>query len=199
MSRPRSTSSDDGPSRCSATSRARPIAHGWPIRPRKSSDTSTSSSTTRSTDGNFSLVRGRDLDDWRTTFDVNLFGTLQLTQALLPLLKEQRRRPRHHDQHACRRSRIEPLYGAYAASKAALATATKTLARELGPVRHPGQRHPPRLHLGLVGGVVPQPSGRAARHHLRGGVRRDRRSDLPGLPHRRPRRSPAPWCSSRRR
>lgn len=81
--------------------------------------------------GDFSLFEDADLDEWRTTFDVNLFGSLQLTQSLLPLLKE------------CGDGRVimintqsvqivEPLYGAYGSSKGALATATQTLARELG-------------------------------------------------------------------
>jgi NAD(P)-dependent dehydrogenase (short-subunit alcohol dehydrogenase family) len=94
-------------------------------------------------DGTFTTFEDSNLDDWRTTFDVNFFGTLQLTQAVLPHLKEQ------DDSRVIMINsmavlKIEELYGAYAASKGALATATKTLARELGPhgVRvnaiHPG-------------------------------------------------------------
>ena len=81
--------------------------------------------------GDFSLFENADLDAWRTTFDVNLFGSLQLTQSLLPMLKESGdgRVIMVNTQSV---QIVEPLYGAYGASKGALATATQTLARELG-------------------------------------------------------------------
>jgi NAD(P)-dependent dehydrogenase (short-subunit alcohol dehydrogenase family) len=81
--------------------------------------------------GDFSLFENADLEQWRTTFEVNLFGSLRLTQALLPLLKESGdgRVVMINTQSV---QIVEPLYGAYGASKGALATATQTLARELG-------------------------------------------------------------------
>jgi NAD(P)-dependent dehydrogenase (short-subunit alcohol dehydrogenase family) len=81
--------------------------------------------------GDFSLFENADLGAWRTTFDVYFFGSLQLTQALLPLLKASGdgRVIMINTQSV---QSVEPLYGAYAASKGALATATQTLARELG-------------------------------------------------------------------
>lgn len=81
--------------------------------------------------GDFSLFEDADLEAWRTTFDVNFFGSLQLTQALLPLLKQSGdgRIIMINTQSV---QIVEPLYGAYGASKGALATATQTLARELG-------------------------------------------------------------------
>ena len=82
-------------------------------------------------DGNFSSFEDSDLADWRTTFDVNLFGTLQLTQAVLPALKA-RDDSRIIMINTMSTQRIEPLFAAYAASKAALATVTKSLAQELG-------------------------------------------------------------------
>ncbi|MBI2704495.1 MAG: SDR family oxidoreductase [Actinobacteria bacterium] len=94
-------------------------------------------------DGTFTTFEDSNLDDWRKTFDVNFFGTLQLTQAVLPHLKRQGD-SRVIMINSMAVQKIEELYGAYAASKGALATATKTLARELGPygVRvnavHPG-------------------------------------------------------------
>jgi NAD(P)-dependent dehydrogenase (short-subunit alcohol dehydrogenase family) len=81
--------------------------------------------------GNGKRFDESDLDEWRATFDVNLWGTLQLTQAVLPYLKEQDD-SRIVMINTMSVQNIEPTYGAYAASKAALATATKTLARELG-------------------------------------------------------------------
>ena len=82
-------------------------------------------------DGDFSKFEKADLDSWRRTMDTNLFGTLQLTQAVVAPMKEQ------HDGrivmiNTMSTHRIRPRFGAYAASKAALATATKTLAMELG-------------------------------------------------------------------
>jgi NAD(P)-dependent dehydrogenase (short-subunit alcohol dehydrogenase family) len=72
-----------------------------------------------------------DLDDWRHTTDVNVWGTLQLTQAALPVLR-----------HAgdgrvvmiCTHGvdLIQPTFGAYTASKAQLAHHIKLLAAELG-------------------------------------------------------------------
>ncbi len=72
-----------------------------------------------------------DLTAWRKIADVNLFGTLQLTQAVLPAMHERgggsvvmvasmvARKP-------------QPLQGGYAVSKGALLTATRVLASELG-------------------------------------------------------------------
>ncbi len=82
-------------------------------------------------DGDFKLFEKADFDSWRTTMDVNFWGTLQLTQAVVPVMKQQ------HDGrivmiNSMSAVRTEPRYGAYAASKSALATAVKTLARELG-------------------------------------------------------------------
>lgn len=73
-----------------------------------------------------------DLERWRRTTDVNLFGTLQMTQAVVPAMKEAGD-GRIVMVNTMSTVRIAEQYGAYAASKAALATATKTLALELGP------------------------------------------------------------------
>jgi len=81
--------------------------------------------------GKFEATASADLDDWRATFDVNLFGTLHLTQAVVPVMKQQgggaivminsmvTRKPIHHQ-------------SGYAVSKSALTTATALLALELG-------------------------------------------------------------------
>lgn len=85
-----------------------------------------------------------DLDGvWRDTMDVNFFGTLRLTKACVPYLAESGdgRIIMINSQSSMW---IKPTHGAYAASKAALATVTKTLAAELGPLGirvngiHPG-------------------------------------------------------------
>jgi NAD(P)-dependent dehydrogenase (short-subunit alcohol dehydrogenase family) len=72
-----------------------------------------------------------DLDTWRDPFEVNVFGTLRLTQAVLPLLTEQDE-SRIVMINTMSMQEIEAGWAAYAGSKAALATMTKTLARELG-------------------------------------------------------------------
>lgn len=117
-------------------------------------------------DGNYTSFEDSDLDDWRATFDVNFWGTLQLTQALLPALKTQDD-SRIIMINTMSTKRIDANFGAYAASKGALATATKTLARELGKygVRvngiHPGYIWGPSVewyfgHLAEERGVSPQ-------------------------------------------
>jgi NAD(P)-dependent dehydrogenase (short-subunit alcohol dehydrogenase family) len=80
-------------------------------------------------DGDFSRFVDADLDSWRRTMDVNLFGTLQLTQAVVPHMPDGGHIVMTNSMSAVR---IQDRFGAYAASKAALATATKTLAKELG-------------------------------------------------------------------
>ena len=82
-------------------------------------------------DGTDSLFEDSDLDAWRDTMNVNLFGTLQLTQAVVPYLKEQvdSRIIMINSQSG---QVTDETFGAYSTSKAALATATKTLARGLG-------------------------------------------------------------------
>ena len=73
-----------------------------------------------------------DLDDWRRTMEVNLFGTLAMTRAAVPHL-EASGDGRVIMINTMSTQRIQPKWGAYAASKGALATVTKTLALELGP------------------------------------------------------------------
>ncbi|MGI8663486.1 MAG: SDR family oxidoreductase [Acidimicrobiales bacterium] len=83
-------------------------------------------------DGDHRPFEKADLARWRTTMDTNFFGTLQLTQAIVPVMKEQGD-GRIVMVNSMSSTKIEARAGAYAASKAALATATKTLAKELGP------------------------------------------------------------------
>ncbi len=73
-----------------------------------------------------------DLSDYRKAMDVNLFGTLQMTHAVVPAMKAQGD-GRIIMINSMSAHRIQPLFGAYTASKAALESATKTLAVELGP------------------------------------------------------------------
>jgi NAD(P)-dependent dehydrogenase (short-subunit alcohol dehydrogenase family) len=82
--------------------------------------------------GDFSLFEDADLANWRATADVNLFGTLTMTQAALSALKASGSgRVVMICTHGV--EVIQPTFGAYAASKAAVAQVTKQLAAELGP------------------------------------------------------------------
>lgn len=70
--------------------------------------------------------------DWRRIFDVNVFGALQLTRAAVAPMKRQGSGSVVFINSMSTRI-IEPLAGAYAASKGALMIAAQTLAKELGP------------------------------------------------------------------
>lgn len=81
--------------------------------------------------GSFGTIESADLDDWRKTLDVNLFGTLGLTQEVLPHMKRARRGSIVNVNSQVTRKPIAGQAG-YATSKAALACATSYLALECG-------------------------------------------------------------------
>lgn len=116
--------------------------------------------------GDFARVMDADLAAWRDVFDVNLFGALHMTRAAVPHMVE-RGDGRIVMVNTMSTERIEPQYGAYAASKSALKTVTRTLAKELGPqgIRvnsiHPGYIWGDSVewyfkHLAKQRGVTPQ-------------------------------------------
>ena len=77
-----------------------------------------------------------DLTKWRKIFDVNVWGTLGLTQACIPHLKKCA--AEHGDAAvvfiiSMSMRKIRELEGGYSSSKAAIQTAAKTMALELGP------------------------------------------------------------------
>jgi NAD(P)-dependent dehydrogenase (short-subunit alcohol dehydrogenase family) len=74
------------------------------------------------------------MDEWRKIFDVNVFGALQLTQAVIPHMKRQGGGSIIFINSMSMRV-IEPHFGGYAASKGALMIAAQTLAKELGAHR----------------------------------------------------------------
>jgi NAD(P)-dependent dehydrogenase (short-subunit alcohol dehydrogenase family) len=73
-----------------------------------------------------------DLTMWRKIMDTNLFGSLQMTRAALPFMRE-----RGGGSVVMVASMVtrqpQPVQGGYAISKGALLTATRVLAYELGP------------------------------------------------------------------
>jgi NAD(P)-dependent dehydrogenase (short-subunit alcohol dehydrogenase family) len=81
--------------------------------------------------GKYVPVADADLDDWRRVFDVNVFGSLQLSQAVIPHMQRQKAGSIVFINSMSLRI-IEPRFGGYAASKGALMTAMQTMAKELG-------------------------------------------------------------------
>ncbi|TMA69272.1 MAG: SDR family oxidoreductase, partial [Deltaproteobacteria bacterium] len=81
--------------------------------------------------GPYEPVEQSSLEDWRKVFDVNLFGTLALCQAVVPFMKVQGGGSIVMINSMSMRV-IEPRFGGYAASKGALLTAAQTMAKELG-------------------------------------------------------------------
>jgi len=80
----------------------------------------------------FQLFEDVDLDAWRHIVDVNLFGSLQLTKAVIPVMKNRVGGSIVFVNSMIIR-KILPLQGGYATSKGALMTAAQVLAKELGP------------------------------------------------------------------
>jgi NAD(P)-dependent dehydrogenase (short-subunit alcohol dehydrogenase family) len=78
------------------------------------------------------LVEDADLAGWQKILDVNLLGSVRLTQAVVPAMKAQKSGSIVMINSMSMRI-IEPGMGGYAASKGALMAATQTLAKELGP------------------------------------------------------------------
>jgi NAD(P)-dependent dehydrogenase (short-subunit alcohol dehydrogenase family) len=80
--------------------------------------------------GPYELFEADDLARWRAPIEVNLFGTLQLTQAAVPAMKEEGGSIVMINSMIVRR--VLPTMLSYAASKGALLAASQGLARELG-------------------------------------------------------------------
>ncbi|HEY4377886.1 MAG TPA: SDR family oxidoreductase [Acidimicrobiales bacterium] len=82
--------------------------------------------------GDAKSLMDADLARWHQTMEVNLFGALYLTRAAVPHL-EASGDGRVIMINSMSTQRIQSKFGAYNASKSALAGITKTLALELGP------------------------------------------------------------------
>jgi NAD(P)-dependent dehydrogenase (short-subunit alcohol dehydrogenase family) len=83
-------------------------------------------------DGDYKIVTESDPQDWRDIMEVNFFGGLHLCQAAAPSMIE-RGDGRMILVNTGASTDPPPTLGAYAASKAALASLVRTLAVELGP------------------------------------------------------------------
>lgn len=71
------------------------------------------------------------IEHWRQSFDVNVLGSLQMTRAVVPTMKEQRSGSIVFINTMSIRT-AEIKSGAYAATKSAMFTMARVLARELG-------------------------------------------------------------------
>jgi NAD(P)-dependent dehydrogenase (short-subunit alcohol dehydrogenase family) len=83
-------------------------------------------------DGDYKIVSDSDPDDWRAIMEVNLFGALHLVQLVAPSMRAQGD-GRIVLINTGASTDPPPTLGAYAASKAALASLARTIAVELGP------------------------------------------------------------------
>lgn len=77
-------------------------------------------------------IEENSMDVWRQAVEVNLFGSLQMTKAVIPAMKEQGSGSVVFVSSMSART-TSPLFGAYSATKNALMSAARTLAGELGP------------------------------------------------------------------
>ncbi|MCH2170399.1 SDR family oxidoreductase [Myxococcota bacterium] len=83
-------------------------------------------------EGGEGLLEDGNIENWRTAMEVNFLGALTMTHAAIPGLKASSN-GRVIMVSSIGARNIQPAAGAYASSKAALNSVTKTLARELGP------------------------------------------------------------------
>jgi NAD(P)-dependent dehydrogenase (short-subunit alcohol dehydrogenase family) len=86
------------------------------------------------TTGQYTMAADADLDDWRRTMDINLYGTMTMIQQVVPALKAQGGGSIVNVNTKIARMPQDTL-GGYAVSKAALRMATTQLAKELGTYR----------------------------------------------------------------
>ncbi|WP_370154971.1 SDR family oxidoreductase [Streptacidiphilus sp. EB129] len=86
-------------------------------------------------DSHFGGLADADFNAWRRVMDVNLIGTLQLTRACLPALRERGGSVVIIGTQSAVASPTQVRQAAYAASKGALTSAMYSMARELGPDR----------------------------------------------------------------
>ncbi|PPS73804.1 MULTISPECIES: SDR family oxidoreductase [Streptomyces] len=86
-------------------------------------------------DSYFGGLEDADFESWRSVLDVNLLGTLRMTRACLPSLKQGGGSVVFVGTQSAVAAPSQVRQAAYAASKGALTSAMYSLARELGPHR----------------------------------------------------------------
>lgn len=86
-------------------------------------------------DSYFGGLQDADFTTWQSVIDVNLLGSLRMTRACLPALKERGGSVVFIGTQSAVAAPSQVSQAAYAASKGALTSAMYSLARELGPHR----------------------------------------------------------------
>ncbi|MET9964370.1 SDR family oxidoreductase [Streptomyces sp. NPDC006356] len=86
-------------------------------------------------DSYFGGLEDADFTTWQSVIDVNLLGSLRMTRACLPALKERGGSVVFIGTQSSVAAPSQVRQAAYAASKGALTSAMYSLARELGPYR----------------------------------------------------------------
>ncbi|WP_329591525.1 SDR family oxidoreductase [Streptomyces sp. NBC_01362] len=86
-------------------------------------------------DSYFGGIEDADLATWQSVIDVNLLGTLRMTRACLPALKERGGSVVIIGTQSAVAAPTQVRQAAYAASKGALTSAMYSMAQELGPHR----------------------------------------------------------------
>ena len=81
--------------------------------------------------GDFTMLEASNVDEWESIFAVNLYGPMRIIQAATPIMRAQGDGKIINVNSGAVISN-KPTLGAYSASKAGLASITKTLALELG-------------------------------------------------------------------
>jgi NAD(P)-dependent dehydrogenase (short-subunit alcohol dehydrogenase family) len=81
--------------------------------------------------GDFAELADSNIDAWHSVFAVNLYGPMRIIQAAIPIMRAQGD-GRIVNVNSGAVISSKPTLGAYSASKAGLASVTKTLALELG-------------------------------------------------------------------
>ena len=81
--------------------------------------------------GDFTMLEASNVDEWESIFAVNLYGPMRIIQAAVPTMRAQGNGKIINVNSGAVISN-KPTLGAYSASKAGLASITKTLALELG-------------------------------------------------------------------
>lgn len=81
----------------------------------------------------FTMFEDADFDAWRSSFDITVFGTLQLTQQVIPHMKSNGGGSIVFVNSMIQKKTI-PTQSGYATSKGALTVAARMLAKELGPL-----------------------------------------------------------------
>jgi NAD(P)-dependent dehydrogenase (short-subunit alcohol dehydrogenase family) len=80
----------------------------------------------------FTMFEDADLNDWRKSFDITVFGTLQLTQQVVPAMRAGGGGSIVFVNSMIQKKPL-PTQSGYATSKGSLTIAARMLAKELGP------------------------------------------------------------------